>query len=376
MEVNETIQTMRKTKIKRTIIDSDIHNYTALDEIKKYLPRVYRDQIDLWGWRLPGSLYLNGGIKVGQMADSTPPDGGFPGSNLDFLSSQYLDPFHVEYGILTGSDYSCQASPDVDYAAAISSAINEYTLEQWLAKDNRLKGSVFIPKQEPSLAVKEINRVGSHQDMVQVIVASGADKPYGNRYYHPIYEACVEHNLPFTIHVLMEGVGMNPPTTGAGYVSYYPEYRATRPQVMAAHLASLIYEGVFEKFPTLKVVLQEAGVFWLAPYLWKMDEDWKSLRFQTPWVKKRPSEYFRSNIKVSSQPLEPTPNPEMFRQMMKAVYAEETLLYCSDYPHWDFDSPLLAFPKLEDALWERVFYQNAAELYGLPARKAATGGID
>ncbi|EFZ1984456.1 amidohydrolase, partial [Shigella flexneri] len=348
----------------------------ALDEIKKYLPRVYRDQIDLWGWRLPGSLYLNGGIKVGQMADSTPPDGGFPGSNLDFLSSQYLDPFHVEYGILTGSDYSCQASPDVDYAAAISSAINEYTLEQWLAKDNRLKGSVFIPKQEPSLAVKEINRVGSHQDMVQVIVASGADKPYGNRYYHPIYEACVEHNLPFTIHVLMEGVGMNPPTTGAGYVSYYPEYRATRPQVMAAHLASLIYEGVFEKFPTLKVVLQEAGVFWLAPYLWKMDEDWKSLRFQTPWVKKRPSEYFRSNIKVSSQPLEPTPNPEMFRQMMKAVYAEETLLYCSDYPHWDFDSPLLAFPKLEDALWERVFYQNAAELYGLPARKAATGGID
>ncbi|WP_163140409.1 amidohydrolase family protein [Bacillus sp. 22-7] len=374
MEVTQAKQPKQKTK--RTIIDCDIHNYTSLDDIKKYLPRVYREQIDLWGWRLPGSLYLNGGTNVGQRVDSIPPDGGFPGSNLDFMRSQYLDPFNVEYGILTGSDYSCQASPDVDYAAAISSAINEYTLEQWVAKDSRLKGSVFIPKQDPALSAKEIHRVGSHPDMVQVIVASGAEKPYGNRYYHPIYEACVENNLPFTIHVLMEGVGMNPPTTGAGYVSYYPEYRATRPQVMAAHLASFIYEGVFEKFPTLKVVLQEAGVFWLAPYLWKMDEDWKALRFQTPWVKKLPSEYFRSNIKVSSQPLEPAPNPEMFRQMMKAVYAEETLLYCSDYPHWDFDSPTLTFPKLEDELWERIFYKNAAELYGLPERKSTKGEIE
>ncbi|MDQ0218152.1 amidohydrolase [Peribacillus cavernae] len=376
MEVTESKKPEEIVKKKRTIIDSDIHNYTSLDEIKKYLPRVYREQIDLWGWRLPGSLYLNGGTNVGQRADSIPPDGGFPGSDLDFMRMQYLDPSHVEYGILTGSDYSCQATPDIDYAAALSSAINDYTLEQWVNKDHRLKGSIIIPKQDPRLSVQEIHRVGSHPDMVQVIVASGAEKPYGNRFYHPIYEACVEHNLPFTIHVLMEGVGINPPTTGAGYVSYYPEYRATRPQVMAAHLASLIYEGVFEKFPTLQVVLQEAGVFWMAPYLWKMDEDWKSLRFQTPWVKKKPSEYFRSNIKVSSQPLEKTPNPEMFRQMMKAVYADETLLYCSDYPHWDFDSPVMAFPKLEDELWERIFYQNAAELYGLPARKDPTGGID
>lgn len=376
MEGIEVKQTGRKNKIKRSIIDSDIHNFTSLDKIKKYLPRVYREQIDLWGWRLPGSLYLNGGINGGQRADSTPPSGGFPGSDLDFMRLQYLDPFNVEYGILTGSDYSCQATPDVDYAAAICTAINEYTLEHWVEKDGRLKGSVLIPKQDPELAVKEIHRVGSHKDMVQVIVASGADKPYGNRYYHPIYEACVEHNLPFTIHVLMEGVGMNPPTTGAGYVSYYPEYRATRPQVMAAHLASFIYEGVFEKFPTLQVVLEEAGVFWVAPYLWKMDEDWKALRFQTPWVKKPPSEYFRSNIKISSQPLEPTPNQEMFNQMMKAIYAEDTLLYCSDYPHWDFDSPSNTFPKLEDALWERVFYQNAAELYRLPARKDFKEGID
>lgn len=374
MAVNEVRPAEQKIKMKRSIIDVDIHNFTPLDEIKRYLPRAYRDQIDLWGWRLPGSLYLNGGVKVGQMTDSTPPDGGFPGSDLEFMREQLLDRYQIEYGILTGSDYSCQASPDLDYAAAVSRAINEYTIEHWLAKDSRLKGSVFIPKQDALQSAKEIHRIGSHPDMVQVIVSSGAEKPYGHRYYHPIYEACVEHNLPFTIHVLMEGVGINGPNTGAGYVSYYPEYRASRPMVMAAHLASFIYEGVFEKFPTLKVVLQEAGVFWIAPYLWKMDEDWKALRFQTPWVKKKPSEYFRSNVRVSSQPLEPTPNSETFHQMMNSVYADETLMFCSDYPHWDFDSPLRAFPKLEESLWEKIFYQNAAELYRLPARGAGKEG--
>jgi predicted TIM-barrel fold metal-dependent hydrolase len=50
---------------------------------------------------------------------------------------------------------------------------------------------------------------------------------------------------------------------------------------MMAHMASLIFGGVFEKYPTLKVVMQEGGVLWIAPYLWKLDQDWKGLRFQT-----------------------------------------------------------------------------------------------
>ncbi|MDF2720324.1 MAG: amidohydrolase [Paenibacillus sp.] len=42
---------------------------------------------------------------------------------------------------------------------------------------------------------------------------------------------------------------------------------------MMAHMASLIFGGVFEKYPTLKVVMQEGGVLWIAPYLWKLDQD-------------------------------------------------------------------------------------------------------
>jgi predicted TIM-barrel fold metal-dependent hydrolase len=50
--------------------------------------------------------------------------------------------------------------------------------------------------------------------------------------------------------------------------------------------------------------------------------------------------------------------------------AEHILMFASDYPHWDFDSPTHAFPPLPDELWQRIFRQNALELYRLQDRVA------
>jgi predicted TIM-barrel fold metal-dependent hydrolase len=293
--------------------------------------------------------------------------GGIEGFHENYRND-HLDLYTIEYGITTGLNYGINAAVDIGYAAAITSAINDFTIDNIATKEKRLKGSISIPTQDPQLAAKEIDRVGSHPEMVQVIVPNGAERPYGNSYYHPIYEACVRHNLPFAIHVSMEGIGRNPPPTGAGHVSHYAEYRLARAGVMMAHLASFIYEGVFELFPTLKVVMIEAGTLWIAPALWRMDQDWKALRHNTPWVKKWPTEYYRSNVRVTSQPIEVPTKPEMFETMLDSIYADECLMFSSDYPHWDFDSPMLAFPKMSDERWERIFYQNARELYNLPQR--------
>jgi predicted TIM-barrel fold metal-dependent hydrolase len=363
----------KRPKLKRSIIDCDIHHYTGMDVLKPYIPRNYLEFMDTYSSRGPAAASFNGGIG-GRMVDSFPPGGGHAGSDLNFIREHHLDPYNVEYGILTGLGYAMQHSGNYDYAAAICSAVNDYTIEHWLSQESRLRGSVFIPKQDPILSAKEIDRVGGRSDMAQVIVANGATMPYGNRFYDPIYAACVRHNLPFTIHVGGEGAGINGAPTGAGHVSHYIESRALRPQVMMAHLASFIFDGAFDRFPTLRVVLQESGVFWIAAYLWRLDQDWKALRVQTPWVRKKPSEYFREHVRVTTQPIEETPNREVFDHMMDNIYASETLMFCSDYPHWDFDSPLKALPKLDDELWEHVFYENAANLYNLPSRKAERKG--
>ncbi|MDF2660111.1 MAG: amidohydrolase [Paenibacillus sp.] len=383
METNQPIQPLTGTgagtrpKRKRSIIDCDLHlaplrgGYQAL---KPYMSRYYREQIETWGPRVPGQIgmYNNGGTNGTMQEYKIPP--GDETVALNYIRANLLEKYQIDYGIITGMDYGINTIPDTDYAAAVCSACNDYTIEHVLSKEPRFKASIMIPKQDAVLSAKEIDRVASHPGFVQVIVSNGAEKPYGHRRYYPIYEACVRHNLPFAIHVSMEGIGINPPPTGAGYVSHYAEYRLARAGIMMTHLASFIYEGVFELFPTLKVVMIEAGMMWIAPAIWRMDQDWKALRHNTPWVKKLPSEYYREHVRVTSQPIELPAKPELFLPMLEAIHAGQCLMFASDYPHWDFDSPQLAFPKLPDELWERVFYQNAAELYGLPQRDAAKGG--
>lgn len=356
-------------KSRQRIIDVDVHhNMPNIKSLYPYLSREMQDRITTWGTTIPNYPYMNGG-RGGRRVDATPPGGGTAGSDPRFMAEQYLDPFQVDYAILTGEFYSLGTHPDALYAATLARAYNEYTREHWLDVDDRFRGSVTIAKQVPSLAAQEIDRVAQDRRFVQVLATGGAEQPYGHPIYEPIIAACVRNGLVFTIHIGNEGQGIHPPPTGAGHVSYYIEARAARTQTMMAHMASLIFSGVFEKYPDFKVVLQEAGVMWVAPFLWKLDQDWKGLRFQTPWVKKKPSEYFRSNMYVSSQPIEQTPDPKLFIPMLDALYAKECLLFSSDYPHWDFDSPLLAFPKMDEEYTRRIFYESAAELYGLAPRE-------
>jgi predicted TIM-barrel fold metal-dependent hydrolase len=60
--------------------------------------------------------------------------------------------------------------------------------------------------------------------------------------------------------------------------------------------------------------------------------------------------------------------PEWLLQVFEMMDAEHVLMFASDYPHWDFDSPTHAFPPLPEPLRERIFRRNALELYRLAER--------
>lgn len=359
----------KKTKIRKGVgvIDCDIHHtFKDIKQLFPYLPRKYRERIELWGSNFGGGPGTMNGGSVGKRADSFPPSGGPAGSDLDFMIEQLLEPFDIRYGILTGEFIASTNTADTYYSAALCSAFNDYTIEHWLDKEPRFRGSIYLPIHDVAASVREIERLGSHPGMVQAYVPSGSSHPYGNKMFHPIYEACLKHGINFTMHVGALGDGMNAPATNVGYPSYYIEYRAARTQAYMAHMASFIFEGVFEIFPELQVAFIEGGVFWVAPYLWRLDQDWKALREQTPWVKRKPSEYFLTNMYIGSQPIEETPNRQAFDTLFEAMHAKDKLLFCSDYPHWDFDSPKLVFPKMDKETTNNVFYYNAAKYYGLP----------
>ncbi|MGN6672024.1 MAG: amidohydrolase family protein, partial [Thermomicrobiales bacterium] len=293
-------------------------------------------------------------------------DGRQRGNDFDVLREQHLDLWHVDHALLTGSSvYGASILPDPDFAAAVCRAFNDWTAEHWLAKDDRFLAALAVSTSDPHLAVAEIERMADHPQVKAIMLPTGSRMPYGNRFYHSIWEACERHGLVVGIHPGSEGAGMAGSPTGVGYPTYYIETRMARPQMAMAHAVSFIAEGVFEKYPRLKVLIDECDQFWAVGLMWHMDADWKSLRDQTPWVKRLPSEYFREHIRIGSQPLLEPENDEQFFCMLDALHAEETLVYSSDWPHWDWDDPATTFPKLPERLHRRVFCENAREMFGM-----------
>jgi uncharacterized protein len=363
--MSEIVETeVRGSGAQRTrpgIVDVDVHPVPrSADEIRRYLPMPWRERYQ--GER---RAFFNNPVH-GSRLDAVPPGGGPKGSDPAFLREQLIDAYGMAYVILISRTF-CNIHPDPDYAAAIAAAFNQWLVESWLEEanhDGAFKGSITIAQQDPERAVEEIERWAEHPHMVQVTMDSGARAPFGQRYYHPIYAACERHGLPLAIHPGTEGMGINHQPT-PGYPTHYIEWHCAMSLSFQAHLVSLLTEGVFERFPGLRIVLVEGGVAWLAPLMWRLDAYWKALRSDIPWVRKPPSEYLRDHVRLATQPLERPDDDRHLLSVLEMVDAERVLMFSSDYPHWDFDSPVRAFPKLPETMREAIFSDNARSLYGL-----------
>jgi predicted TIM-barrel fold metal-dependent hydrolase len=135
-----------------------------------------------------------------------------------------------------------------------------------------------------------------------------------------------------------------------------------------AQVISLICEGVFEQFPTLKIVLIEGGFGWAPPLAWRLDSAWKKLRVEVPHLKRLPSEYFAEHFWLTTQPMEEPPRATQFVELLEqGPWLQDRLMFSTDYPHWDFDAPDQALPKVQlpAGFAEKLMAENARALYKL-----------
>jgi predicted TIM-barrel fold metal-dependent hydrolase len=281
------------------------------------------------------------------------------------MRRQLLDRYGIEWAVLTGDqpiEVSTLANPY--YAQALASAYNDYLVDVWLPRDVRFKGSLVVAPQDPAGAAREIRRLGGHPDIVQVLVSTGAQRPYGDPFYHPIWDACAEVGLPLAAH-LGGNAGINAAPTGCGPPTFFWEAHALLCETGMGHLASVIAHGVFEKWPGARFVLIECGIAWVPALLWRLDEDYRALRKETPWLRRLPSEYAHGHVRFSTQPLEQPRDRRAMWPALEDIGARDMLMFASDYPHWDFDDP--TFLRLPKEWREPVMDTNARTLYGLPA---------
>lgn len=363
--MNVQHQRIRPARAKLNVIDVDIHPKSSVEDLKPYLSSRWWDYLQTYG-----SRHRHGYVKgfpfpksqpQAARRDAWPEGGGLPGSDIQLMREQLLDLYGVEYGIMNPLSPTGQGEQNSDFSAAVAFAANEYQIEGWVKREPRLKASVLVPYEDGPASAVEIRRRAGNRDFAHVLLLSRTSELLGKKRYWPIFEAACEANLPVAMHVFgYSGWAM----TNTGWPSFYIEEMTEHAASCQATVTSLIVEGVFEHFPQLKIVLIEAGFAWIPALGWRLDKHWKTLRGEVPHLKRAPSEYLREHFWVSTQPMEETDNPDHLIAVMDWI-GWDKILFASDYPHWDFDDPIMALPpSLDEARRRMIFSGNAKALYG------------
>ena len=112
------------------------------------------------------------------------------------------------------------------------------------------------------------------------------------------------------------------------------------------------------------MVLIEAGFGWLPALAWRLDRAWRVLRAETPQLVRSPSEVLRSQVWLTTQPMEEPENASHLRDCIGWI-GWDRLLFATDYPHWDYDDPARCLPFVPGPAERRQFFRgNARGLYG------------
>lgn len=344
------------------VIDADVHaNVPSLETLYQYQDPLWEQWAKERGWA--GPVGLKTAYPPNAPTTTRPEwklDGAPPASDLSALQQHILDPWQVDRAVLN-CYYAIDSLRHPDWAAALARSVNDWMVDQWLEKDPRLVGSLVVPARDPEAAAREIDRVGGHPGFVQVMLPVRSEQLYGQRVYHPVYEAVTRNDLVLGLH--WGGTPDGAPST-SGFPSWYVEEYAAETQVYAAQLISLIAEGVLRKFPDLRVSMLDCGFSWIPTWGWRMNKEWKGLRREIPWVDKAPMQLIRDHFRFSVAPVDAGP-PEQLAKIVEWLGTEDLLMFATDYPHRHDDDLAELLQVLPESMRANVMAETARNWYRL-----------
>jgi uncharacterized protein len=257
------------------------------------------------------------------------------------------------------SAFGITQSPEKDYAAAFCRGYNDWIAN--LCKESpRLKGIGLVPFQDVPAAVTEVNRAVTQLKLAGIAIASfGLKDHLGTASFWPIYEELQRLNTPLLVHNSRQG-----PAGEIRFDTFLFAHTIARPFETLIDCAALIYGGVPEKFPKLRIAFLECGCGWVPYWMDRMDEEWEKRQSEAPALKAKPSEYItRGNWFFATEPEESTLPYVMDR------IGDDKLIFASDYPHWDGMFPYVVSTirerkDISDDAKQKLLGKNAKRLYG------------
>lgn len=258
---------------------------------------------------------------------------------------------------------------------AVCAGLNDYLLERVVSPGDGIYTHVALPIWDAERSAEELDRVGDEDGVVGAYAWYGPYTPLlGEPQYDAVYERLADLDLPLAIHV---GGGTYPPLDIA-----YQSVR-TRTETLGLlnsyyamlDVANMTVTGVFDKYPDLRVVVQEAGATWVPFLANRMNEIYytqpedvrlteRMADMGAEYLERDPGEYVYDNFRFSTQPIAlPKRNTAA---MLDLCEADRTFMYSSDWPHHTLDPVNWLFdPTIDDETREAILHGNAERCYGI-----------
>jgi uncharacterized protein len=345
-------------------IDADVHvavpSVRALDP---YLSEYWRDETVAIGLASPAGIEFTYPSWSQTLATS--------GSELtiDRLREDVLQ--GVDLAVLQ-CYYALESFTHPYLGAAIARAVNSWLVERWLDQDDRLLASAVVTPQHTAEAIEEVKHIAADRRFVQLLLPARAIEPYGNKRFWPIWDAAADAGL--ALGLTIGGVSGTPPTAVNWLDNFFEDYVAGMIHFQM-HLSSMLWSGLFDRLPTLRIVINESGWTWLPGMMWRFDREYKESRREVPWMKELPSDYLRRHISLTTAPTDTPPTVTELNQVLSEIDSDELLMYSSDYPHRYKEPEFDVFDAIEPEQADRIRWQNAWTCYDIGSRLPATSPL-
>ena len=324
----------------RFIVDTDAHYYENPRAFGKFLDEPWRTRLERWSGLFYApvaaasrthDVHMGGRMKRKELGMPVTDSKDGVLEIMEYLSTDVTV-------LLPGMLLGIAEITDKRRAVALCQGFIEHMLRDTLDPARGIYTLIVACNQSPVDAARIIDGHAGEDGVCGVVMMTDAGfLPFGDAYYDPIYEACVRNQLPLVLH---SGYG-GPEGHESGYgLQTYVENHIAFVFNNMRQMTSMIFQGVPERFPEMKIIFQEAGVFYIPLMMFRLDSEYSMRRPEVPWLKKPPSEYIKS-FYFGTQPLERVPNERYLKYVFEMMDAERTLLFATDWPHSDFDAPVV-----------------------------------
>lgn len=264
---------------------------------------------------------------------------------------------------------------DSGLMSAIFRAYNDWLADFCSTDPTRLKGIAMINLDDVGEGTKELERAATRGFAGAMITEYPLEpRRYDQPEYEPFWAAAQALAMPLSLHTATRRQGK---IRGAGEKTLRDATsRSTKAFYPATSLCDMIFSGVFERYPTLRLAIVEFELAWAPHLLSTIDYTYRE-RHEEAFVRfkndMRPSDFFHRNIFLSFQ-------EDAIGIRLRDVIGVDNMMWGSDYPHSESTFPqsrkilaeiLAGVPEEEQA---KIVGGNTARLYGFDVARLAPGG--